>query len=82
MKTNWTKGLTAEQAMELKKDFVSCPLLRKRLTELSREKIESHRKALVSKEGYANPSWAYQQADGIGYERALLEVISLLNDEK
>lgn len=82
MKTSLTKGLTQEQATELRKDFVGSPALRNRLIQLSREKIDTARRSNISKEGYANPSWAYQQADGIGYERALLEVISLLTDEK
>lgn len=82
MKTSWTKGLTPDQTTELRKDFVGSIMLRNRLAQLSREKIETYRKATISKDGYANPAWAYQQADAVGYERALQEVISLLLDDK
>lgn len=78
MKTVWTKGLTPEQTTELRKDFVGAAILRRRLQELLTEKQEASRNASVSKDQYANPNWAYLQADARGYERAILEVISLL----
>lgn len=78
MKTSWTKGLTQEQTVELRKDFVGAAILRKRLQELLNEKANLSRDASISKDAYSNPNWAYLQADARGYERALSEVISLL----
>lgn len=78
MKSTWTKGLTPEQETELRKDFVGSIILRKRLQELLEEKSKSSRDATISKDNYSNPNWAYLQADARGYERAILEVISLL----
>jgi hypothetical protein len=78
MKTTWTKGLTPEQTTELRKDFVGAVILRKRLQSLLDAKATLSREASMSKDAYTNPNWAYLQADARGYERALSEVISLL----
>jgi len=78
MKTVWTKGLNAEQIVQLKQDFVGGALLRERLSKLLEEKQDSSVKKSRSEDGYEKSNWAYQQADARGYERALSEVISLL----
>jgi len=78
MKTVWKKGLTPEQQIELSKDFVGAAILKKRLKEILNERSESSYKTSLSKDGYNTPNWAYLQADARGYERALKEVISLL----
>lgn len=82
MKSNLTAGLNPEQAREIGNDFEACPRFRERLAALLLTKVESQRKELRNPENYANASWPYQQADGIGYERGLLEVISLITSKK
>lgn len=81
MKSLITKGLEPDVAKEIRGDFKSSLLIRRRLTTLIEEKIENARKGLRSKEPYSSPSWAYLQADGVGYERALHEIINLLSDD-
>ena len=78
MKTIWTKGLIGEKKSEIESAFLASGNLRERLRTLIREKIDSNNTSVRSKENYENPSWAYLQADKIGYERALYEVISIL----
>ena len=78
MKTTWTKGLSPEMGVELRKDFVGSKILRERLTLLLEEKSKVSRDASISKDNYESTNWAYLQADARGYERALNEVISLL----
>jgi hypothetical protein len=82
MKQSWTLGLEPDIAKEIKGDFKSSLLVRNRLAVLLNDKITSSRRALVNKEGYEVANWAYKQADGIGYERALQEVISLILEDK
>ena len=79
MKTVWTKGLNAEQKVQLKQDFVGGVLLRERLSELLKEKQELSVRKSRSEDGYASPNWAYIQADARGYERAISEIISLIS---
>lgn len=76
--TSWTKGLTKEQSAEMKKEFVSAALLRKRLSEILDDKRDASRNASIQKAAYELPGWAFMQADAIGYERALKEIFDLL----
>jgi hypothetical protein len=81
MKTSWTLGLDEQQAKEIRSDFKGSFLLRKRLIDLLSDKSSVSARSTRSKELYASPSWAYMQADAVGYERALNEVISLISDD-
>ena len=78
MKTALTKGLVGEARLEMEREFNASSLLRKRLTALLLEKVSTKRTQRISEEEYASPSWAFKQADAVGYERALREVLSLL----
>lgn len=79
MKTSWTSGLTPQQKEEITSNFGHSSLVRERLTAILTSKMETNDKELVTKELYESPSWALRQADGVGYKRALNEVISLLS---
>lgn len=78
MKITWTKGLSPEKKEEIKRDFLASALLRERLKEILQEKSEVTRKGSISKDAYSNANWAYLQADAVGYQRALDEIISIL----
>lgn len=79
MKTVWTKGLDKDEINELRGDFTSSHVTRKRLVELLIDKISDAEKGSRTKEGYDCSNWAYKQADSIGYKRALHEIISLIS---
>ena len=81
MKTCWTQGLSEEHAKEVRADFKGCYPTRKRLIEICQDKINTSAKVSRSKDGYASPNWAYSQADAIGFERALFDIISIISDE-
>lgn len=80
MKTSWTQGLTEQEEIECKMEYVGAARLRDRLKTLLRNKAETARTASRSSSKYDNPNWALVQADAIGYEKALFEVISLISD--
>lgn len=82
MKTVWTSGLNPEQKKEMTSAFNSAGLFRERLTDILEDKINTNRNGSVSKTSYDNPNWAYLQADAVGYERAMKEIISLLLSKK
>ena len=81
MKASWTQGLTKDKADILRQDFVSSVGLRLRLNDLLEAKQDEVRKTARSKVTYDNPNWAYVQADAIGYERAISDIISLILDK-
>lgn len=78
MKLTWTAGLTPEQKERLVADYKVSAGMRERLVELLNKKVNSRRDSIRSLDQYASPSWGLLQADNIGYERALFEVISLI----
>lgn len=78
MKTAILKGLTGESRKEMEREFEASSLLRRRLAALLLEKVDTRRVKALSEDEYSSPNWAYKQADKVGYERALHEVMSLL----
>jgi len=81
MKTTWTKGLNVGDAEEIRQSYAASGRLRQRLTEILKSKANSRREKSLSEESYVSPNWAYQQADAIGYERAIFEIISLISEK-
>lgn len=81
MKIIWTKGLDSDYVKEVRTDFKSCLITRKRLKQIAEEKIESSVRDSRSKVNYESVNWSYLQADSRGYERALQEIISLLSEK-
>lgn len=81
MKTSWTKGLNATESEDLKGNFGGSALTRNRLADLLSLKISSSQTNASTKILYDNPNWAYLQADQRGYERALHDVVSLLQEK-
>lgn len=78
MKTNWTKGLSGDAKRDVQLEYASSSNLRRRLDALIKEKQATASKAIISKDAYDSPNWAYKQADHTGYLRALEEVLSLI----
>ena len=79
MKASLTKGLDKDEAKEITMSFASSLIVRKRLIHLLESRIEEGRRVTSGKELYESPNWAMRQADQIGYERAMRELISLLS---
>lgn len=80
MKRSWTQGLEPERSKDIKANFKESLVMRRRLQEMLNAKVSSSHRAARSKEGYDNPNWAFLQADHRGYERALQEIIELIED--
>lgn len=78
MKTLWTKGLETDSAAEMKLNFNSSALLRKRLAVLLEEMSEVKRKACLKENAYENANWGYMQADAVGYQRAIQDIVNIL----
>jgi hypothetical protein len=80
MKSILIQGLEEDRATEIRADFLSALLLRKRIVEVLNGKIESKRTS-VSRD-YDNPNWSNKVAHSFGYEEALKEVISILSEKE
>lgn len=80
MKTSWTKGLEKDQVKEMEAHFLGASLLREKLGEILTSKISNTSRMSISKDAYKSPNWALEQADSVGYIRALEEVFSLIEN--
>lgn len=75
MKITWFNHLPKDQQEGFKKQVLSARDVLERLDQILQEK----KTEVVLSTDYDNPSWAYKQADRNGYDRALTEVINLIN---
>ena len=82
MKTSWFAGLDADQKLDVKQTYLSSGVMRRRLKSMLQDKINEHFKAQQLRANYEKSNWAFEQADAMGYCRALNEVILLLLDDK
>tara|TARA_R110000765_G_scaffold84660_3_gene163678 strand:+ start:420 stop:668 length:249 start_codon:yes stop_codon:yes gene_type:complete len=80
MKSSWTKGLTIDDKKLMEGYFNGSLLLRDKLTKIVEDKILSRDRSLHSLALYESPCWSHLQADGMGYERALREVLELIEN--
>ncbi len=79
MKSHWFKECKSKEDKEKVKQV----LFSNRESLLRLESIlESMLKETPSSADYDSPSWAYKQADRIGYNRALNQVLDIINLDK
>lgn len=81
MKTILTKVGDSQLEQDIRGSYAASRVIRRRLQEVLKEKIESSDRGSTLASEYDCPNWAYRQADRVGYKRALLEVVSLLGEE-
>lgn len=81
MKTSITAGLEGVEREIVEGEYRGSPSLRKRIVELLIDKQRKSYQERISKLSYDSPNWACYQADGVGYERAIQELISLISDK-
>lgn len=81
MKISWTEGLDPEVALNIRGDFKSSLLIRRRLKKMLLDKIDATRASARNKVNYDNSNWDNFIADSLGYERALYDIISLIDEE-
>ena len=75
MKLSWFNHLPKDKQEGFKKQISSSRDVLERLHQI----LEDKKTEVVLSTDYDNPSWAYKQADRNGYDRALTEVINLIN---
>ena len=80
MKTFWTDGLDETRQKEVRQNFKEATVMRKRMMELVQSKIARNIVETRQKVNYQKPAWVYEQADAHGYQRALDEILSLLEN--
>lgn len=84
MKLSLLKGLDEKELKEIKGLWKEAHRIRSLLASRLKEKQVETQEFRLSKRSFEHGAWAYEQAETNGYERAIMELISLLedNDEK
>lgn len=82
MKKSWTDGLDEQQVKDVRGDFKSSLIIRKRLAKLLEDKITTATVATLDKGNYDTANWAYMMADHVGYRRAMKEIINLILEDE
>jgi hypothetical protein len=81
MKASWTTGLPEDEAERIVSSYKAGAELRERLAEILSNKMEDQLRYGRRKENYNSPSWALEQADTCGFNRALEYVLSLIESK-
>lgn len=76
----WTAGLSPEEEKELVKHLKGCSMVFERLSSILDQRVKGSVDKQLSSNLYELPNWALVQADAIGYQRALKEVITLIKE--
>lgn len=81
MNTKWLAGLSDQEKKDLKASIVAAYPAFKRLHKLLEDKMESVETTRLGRDKYDKSSWPYFQADCNGYQRAISEIIKLIEVE-
>lgn len=76
--SKWTAGLSEEEKKDLEVSLLAAKVAFKRLNYLLEKKRDINTESRISKTAFDVPRWDCYQADSNGYERALNEVIKLI----
>ena len=79
---DWTSGLTEEAAEVIIHQLVGSDILVKRLVHILDRRVNSSIQGQYSADLYKDGSWAYAQAERIGYQKAMNEIKHLLTVRK
>lgn len=82
MKAAWTAGLEEQRTKDIRGDFKSSLIVRKRLKEILEGKIETSLVSMMNKNNYDTANWSYLMADNVGYARAMREIINLIIEDE
>lgn len=79
----WYKDCKSQEDKDKRIErVISSHYVLKVLSKILEDKLESNRQLQESKSNYESPAWSEQQADFIGSQRALRDIIDLLNIEE
>jgi hypothetical protein len=82
MKKVWLNGQDPDQQKETRRHFANADIFRDKLTKILDDKEREVYNASLLADAYKSPNWSYQQADMVGFLRALKYVKSLIEDNK
>lgn len=82
MKSKWLAGLSDQEKEDLKASIIAASPAFKRLKTLLEGKYDESRTSQLKRDTYDKAAWPYYQADCNGYQRAIQEMINLIEVDK
>jgi hypothetical protein len=76
----WTAGLKPEEVNELVKQLEGAQPIWERLSSILDQRVKASVDKQLSFSTYESPNWAYVQADAVGYQRAIKEILELIKE--
>jgi len=80
MNKTWIKGLDSSEKMEVQKRLSECSDILLRLSQIIKDKTEATQSKQLTL-SYDLPAWSENQADLLGYMRALKEIQILITEK-
>lgn len=81
MKVNWElKASNEDERVAIRNEFKESSKFRALQRQLLLDKVESNRVSMRNTTSFEHASWPYKQAYSLGYEAAIKEILSLLDD--
>lgn len=81
MNSKWLSDLQGQEKIDMRAGLVASRPVLKRLTKLLEDKMSSVESSRLNRDKYDKSSWPYFQADCNGYQRAISEIIKLIEVE-
>lgn len=82
MKSKWLAGLSDQEKQDIKASIQAAIPAFKRLSKLLEGKYDESRTAQLKRDAYDKVQWPYYQSDCNGYQRAIQEMIKLIEVDK
>ena len=80
MKKSLLATVDESEENELRQSFVAAYFLRQKLVQKLSSDISTSQRGCMNSD-FSTANWAYEQAYELGYQKALSEVISILNEK-
>lgn len=74
----YSKCKNEDQKAQVRASFLAAYEYRQAVINALQTKMEASRKASLSGDAYESNNWAYKQADNVGYQRAIEEILKFL----
>lgn len=82
MKSKWLAGLSDQEKEDVKTSIQAAKPAFKKLTKLLKDKYDENRTSQLKRDTYDKAQWPFFQADCNGYQRAIQEMINLIEVDK
>lgn len=76
----WFKNMSPQEKQEFERDLLAASPVLEKLNQIVETKINDSVRVMRSKTNFKNANWTHEVADSFGYERALIELQSLLKE--